>query len=688
MAHDIERKPRTEDVVTRESRQKTFSDLLLSPPVLQGLTNSGFLHPSPVQLQAIPPAKIGFDCIVQSKSGTGKTCVYVVTALEMVRPELSSLQVLVLAPTREIAVQGVTVAQQIGQQLEQVKVQAFIGGLSLSEDKIRARNCQIGVGTPGRVKQLISEGMLSVENVRLAVLDEADKMLESSFINDTTWILNSLPESKQVLALSATYPDSLAALAERFMRSPSHIRPGQSSQVLTGVRQLMMRLSHSPVQQRQNNIKQTALLSLLSALPYTQCLVFSNYTSIAQATADFLNTRGFPAVFISAGQEQARRLAVMETFKQFNCRILCSTDLTARGIDAENVNLVVNLEVPWEQNTYLHRIGRGGRYGSHSLAVTLAAQGVELARLRSIVSKTGSEIRVLEGQEIPANLVKQVDTLEILAPAEPEEEKEVKDEVAEGGDLQGDRSAPKPGTGKVKRRGKKKKSSPLAESAQNNSDLLEDSCEVKKIEFEENQKFIKSYLERDSSNQLGPIKSWEEISSIAERIEKDQSLEGCWAAGQEAEGDRETLEKFNKAVKGSIAHRKERFEEKVGAVRKRTAQLSAMEMIKVVESGPDKPPQDEEVQEAAEEAVETETESDSDSQSSSSGSESDSSDSESSSESSDTEASSSDEEPRLGPGDPNILRWYQHWYSGLAQQRQAIQTSEYFRYLQHHGYKQ
>ena len=118
--------------------------------------------------------------------------------------------------------------------MAQVKIQAFIGGLSLAEDRIRAKNCQICVGTPGRLKQLISEGLLSVENVRLAVLDEADKMLEPSFIHDTTWILNSLPQSKQVLALSATYPDKLASLAERFMRSPHHIRPGQTSQVLSG----------------------------------------------------------------------------------------------------------------------------------------------------------------------------------------------------------------------------------------------------------------------------------------------------------------------------------------------------------------------------------------------------------------------------------------------------------------------
>ena len=114
-----------------------------------------------------------------------------------------------MAPTREIAVQGVNVAMQIGQQLSQVKIQAFIGGLSLAEDKGRARSCQVCVGTPGRLKQLITEGLLNVENVRLAVLDEADKMLEASFINDTTWILNMLPTSKQVMALSATYPDKL-----------------------------------------------------------------------------------------------------------------------------------------------------------------------------------------------------------------------------------------------------------------------------------------------------------------------------------------------------------------------------------------------------------------------------------------------------------------------------------------------
>jgi superfamily II DNA/RNA helicase len=278
---------------------------------------------------------------------------------------------------------------------------------------VKCKTSQLAVGTPGRVKQLITEGHLATEGVRLVVLDEADKLLEPAFIAETTAILNLMPRYKQVLALSATYPEQLAKLAERFMRNPQHVRPGQTSQVLTGVSQFLLPVPHCPAQARQTSIKHTALLKLLSTVPYSQVLVFSNYSTIAQSTTDFLNSRGFPAIFMSAGQDQSRRLAAIQSFRQFNCRILCSTDLTARGIDAENVNLVVNLEVPWEHNTYLHRIGRGGRYGSLSYAVTLASQGVEVEKMRSIVSKTGSEIRILP-TELPLDLRATSDSMEIL----------------------------------------------------------------------------------------------------------------------------------------------------------------------------------------------------------------------------------------------------------------------------------
>jgi len=532
VAHDITgKKERTEDVVTGESREKTFADLLLSSPVLTGLDRAGFVQPSPVQLLAIPPAKVGFDLIVQSKSGTGKTCVYVVAALEMLKPDLPCLQALVLAPTREIAIQGVTVAMQVGQELDKVKMAAFIGGISLAEDKMKAKTCQLCVGTPGRLKQLISEGLLAVDSVRLAVLDEADKLLEPSFLADTTAILNMLPKSKQVLALSATYPEQLASLAERFMRSPQHIRPGQASQVLTGVAQFLHTVQHCQATARQTAIKQGALLTLLSSVPYTQCLVFSNYSTIAQSTADFLNSRGFPAIFISAGQDQTRRLAAMQTFKQFNCRILCSTDLTARGIDAENVNLVINLEVPWEQNTYLHRIGRGGRYGSHSLAITLASQGVEVARMRGVVRKTGSIVRILPA-ELPRDIRGEMETMEVLE-AEGDDEKgkdtETEEVAAKNSENieEGNKKRQSISSGKVKRRGKRKI----------NEEITEDgSCEdanANTKRFEEiedknskDKEIIKNFLdERKIIQPQMNLPSLEDIAVLVQKLEMGEVVE-------------------------------------------------------------------------------------------------------------------------------------------------------------------
>eukprot|EP00088_Acartia_fossae_P058660 TRINITY_DN689_c0_g1_i1.p1 TRINITY_DN689_c0_g1~~TRINITY_DN689_c0_g1_i1.p1 ORF type:complete len:701 (-),score=69.58 TRINITY_DN689_c0_g1_i1:320-2422(-) len=405
VAHDIESKPRTQDVkLAKEDKDKDFASLMLSEPLLKGLRASGFVRPSPIQLAAIPNAKIGLDMIVQSKSGTGKTCVYVVTALEMLKRDLPGLQVLVLAPTREIAMQGLEVATQISSHMPNIKISSFIGGLPMSEDKIKAMSCQMAIGTPGRMKQLITEKCLNPDTVRLVVLDEADKLLEQSFLEDTTNILNMLPSSKQVLALSATYPDELATLVEKFMRSPQHVRIAQTNQVLCGVMQFAQLLEYSPSQMKQNQIKQEALLKILSSIPYNQCLVFSNYQTLAQSTADFLNSRGFPSICISAGQDQHRRLQAMQCFKSFQCRILCSTDLTARGIDAENVNLVINYDVPEDHNTYLHRIGRGGRFGSSSISVSLASRNKEEERLRKIVTITESNIKIIQENCLTKNI--------------------------------------------------------------------------------------------------------------------------------------------------------------------------------------------------------------------------------------------------------------------------------------------
>jgi len=592
IAHDITgKKERTEDVVTGESREKTFSDLLLSPPVLSGLQTAGFVQPSPVQLLAIPPAKVGFDLIVQSKSGTGKTCVYVVAALEMLKPDLQGLQALVLAPTREIAIQGVTVAMQVGQELGKVKMAAFIGGISLAEDKMKAKTCQLGVGTPGRLKQLISEGMLAVDSVRLVVLDEADKLLEPAFLADTTAILNMLPKSKQVIALSATYPDQLASLAERFMRSPQHIRPGQASQVLSGVAQFLYQVQHCPATARQTAIKQAALLTILSSVPYTQCLVFSNYSTIAQATADFLNSRGFPAIFISAGQDQTRRLAAMHSFKQFNCRILCSTDLTARGIDAENVNLVINMEVPWEQNTYLHRIGRGGRFGSLSLAVTLASEGAEVGKMRGVVRKTGSVVKILP-LELPRDIRGEMGTMQILE-AEDEEKVECenvpedgtvgdKEEVTEEIKLENKKS----NNGKIKRRGKRKADGESTDDVLSVNDRKVTNTKINNVQKDKinmDKDIVRNFMnDLNRGKPQTTLPTLEDIADLANKISEGEPV----GNNQDEElVDSVEMEKVGKAIIRLSSSRREEYKARVGEVMEKIRGKELSELLEKLSTG-------------------------------------------------------------------------------------------------------
>lgn len=366
------------------------------------MANAGFVRPSPIQWRALPVAQTGLDMIVQAKSGTGKTLVYVLTALNNLDVSQKAVQTLVLAPTREIAVQGARVALEVGSGLPGLKAQAFIGGTPLADDIAKLKNCHLAVGSPGRIKQLIMERALKPDAIKLFVLDEADRLMDGDFLTDVQWIARRLPERKQVMALSATYPDDLAEIAATLMKQPNHVRLGQDDQVLHGVAQFVRLIRAHPQVQRQVGLKLKALLDLLASISFNQCLVFSNYSVRAQAMCEKAIAQGWPAVFISASQDQTERLKAISCLKQFQCRIMFSTDLTARGIDAQNVDLVINVDVPWDASTYLHRIGRAGRFGSRGLTVTLAAEGEECDNLRKIVYHTKGQIVILpETKDLP-----------------------------------------------------------------------------------------------------------------------------------------------------------------------------------------------------------------------------------------------------------------------------------------------
>ncbi|XP_024149560.1 probable ATP-dependent RNA helicase DDX20 [Oryzias melastigma] len=392
--HDIETRKRTEDVLLAEGID--FSSLLLSQPVLDGLSAAGFQKPSPIQLKAIPLGRCGLDLIVQAKSGTGKTCVFCTIALDSLILENPATQVLVLAPTREIAVQIHSVVMAVGCAMEGLECHVFIGGRPVSQDKSHLKKCHIAVGSPGRIKQLIELGMLSTASIRLFVLDEADKLLEEgSFQEQINWIFSALPVNKQMLALSATYPESLAQHLTRYMNEPTFVRLNPKDMGLKGLKQFYKLVPSHPLPHKVFEEKVQHLLELFSKIPFNQALVFSNLHTRAQHLADILSSKGLPAVCISGGLSQDQRLEAMSKLKQYQCRVLISTDLTSRGIDAEKVNLVINLDVPQDWETYMHRIGRAGRFGTHGLAVTYCCHGEEENKMMAIAQKCGLSLCAL-----------------------------------------------------------------------------------------------------------------------------------------------------------------------------------------------------------------------------------------------------------------------------------------------------
>ncbi|XP_063065586.1 probable ATP-dependent RNA helicase DDX20 [Engraulis encrasicolus] len=405
-AHEIESRSRTGDVLLSDNNIE-FSSLLLSEPVLRGLTSAGFQRPSPIQLKAIPLGRCGLDLIVQAKSGTGKTCVFATIALDALIPENTGTQVLVLAPTREIAVQIHSVVMAIGSGVEGLECHVFIGGTPVSQDKTRLKKCHIAIGSPGRIKQLIEMGVLATASIRLFVLDEADKLLEEgSFQEQINWIFSSLPLNKQMLALSATYPESLAQHLTRYMRDPTYVRLNPTDPGLIGLRQFYRLVRGHSLPHKVFQEKVQLLLELYSRVPFNQSLVFSNLHSRAQQLADILSSKGLPAVCISSSLTQEQRLDAMSKLKTYQCRVLISTDLTSRGIDAEKVNLVVNLDVPQDWETYMHRIGRAGRFGTHGLAVTYCCHGEEENKMMMIAQKCSLNLTLLP-DPIPEGLMEE-----------------------------------------------------------------------------------------------------------------------------------------------------------------------------------------------------------------------------------------------------------------------------------------
>ncbi|KAI8070439.1 P-loop containing nucleoside triphosphate hydrolase protein [Gongronella butleri] len=383
-----------------------FSTLVYNKHILLGLEKAGYARPSPIQLKAIPLGRLGVDLIAQAKSGTGKTVVFGVIALEAIQPSLRQPQVLIVAPTREIAVQIRDVVQNLGQCVPDFQCGALIGGMPMQADLQRLGRCQVLIGTPGRLMSLLEMQKLPTQAIKLFVMDEADKLMSDVFCPQIKYIYRHLPSKKQSVAFSATFTDELMDSLKEFVIQPHIVKMTNAVPTLDEVRQYQVVLDVDVSAEEQPFLRNMkiykakfeAVADLLSKVEFYQCMVFLNSFSRSRELAAWLTRMGWKAGHISAGLTQEKRLEVMQEMRKFNLRVLVCSDLIARGIDIDRVNLVVNVDFPRDTETYLHRIGRSGRYGTSGIAVNYVATPEDRAFVQGLEDQ-GITIDPLPGRQ-------------------------------------------------------------------------------------------------------------------------------------------------------------------------------------------------------------------------------------------------------------------------------------------------
>ncbi|KAK9054667.1 hypothetical protein SSX86_025746 [Deinandra increscens subsp. villosa] len=371
-----------------------FRDFLLKPELLRAIVDSGFEHPSEVQHECIPQAILGMDVICQAKSGMGKTAVFVLSTLQQIEPVAGQVAALVLCHTRELAYQICHEFERFKRYLPDLKVAVFYGGVNIKIHRELLKNeCpHIVVGTPGRVLGLARDKDLGLKNVRHFILDECDKMLESlDMRRDVQEIFKMTPHDKQVMMFSATLSKEIRPVCKKFMQDPMEIYVDDEAKLtLHGLVQHYIKLGEMEKNRKLND--------LLDALDFNQVVIFVKSVSRAAELNKLLVECNFPSICIHSGMSQEERLTRYKGFKEGLKRILVATDLVGRGIDIERVNIVINYDMPDSADTYLHRVGRAGRFGTKGLAITFVASASDSDVLNKVQERFEVDIKELPEQ--------------------------------------------------------------------------------------------------------------------------------------------------------------------------------------------------------------------------------------------------------------------------------------------------
>lgn len=350
----------------------------LSEEIVRGIYAYGFERPSPIQKQAIVPILDRKDVIAQAQSGTGKTGCFTVATLASIDPTRKQVQAMILAPTRELAKQIYTVISALAAYMEGCKIQLLVGGTSTENDVATLKNDtpQIVVGCPGRVHDMMRRKYLNPNTVRLLILDEADEMLSSGFKEQVYFIFQCLKSDLQVGLFSATLPAELMTLTSKFMRDPVQILVKNEQLTLEGIRQYYIALDA-------DGEKYETLCDLYNSLSMAQCIIYCNSVRRVSDLYQAMIEDKYPVCCIHSGMDKEERHHNYQEFLSGRYKVLISSNVTARGIDIQSVSTVVNFDMPKDVHTYLHRIGRSGRWGRKGVGINFVTRR-DIRRMKEI----------------------------------------------------------------------------------------------------------------------------------------------------------------------------------------------------------------------------------------------------------------------------------------------------------------
>lgn len=365
-----------------------FSELNLVKPLLDSLTEMGFEEPTPIQQKAVPIALTGSDMIGQAQTGTGKTAAFGLPMLNKLDNRQQAIQGLVVAPTRELAIQVQEELYRLGK-FQKAKVYVVYGGAPIQKqiDRLKRNQPQIVVGTPGRILDLLRRKALALSHLQTLVLDEADEMLNMGFMDDVKEIAKATPSSRQTLLFSATMPPEIKSLAEQFLKEPEHVKVKAKEMTADLIEQFFVKC--------RDDEKFDIFTRLLDVQMPTQAIVFCRTKKRVDEVARGLSIRGYNAELIHGDITQQKRTSVINAFRQGQVEILVATDVAARGLDISGVTHVYNYDISQDPESYVHRIGRTGRAGNEGMSVTFVTSN-EMAYLRVIEDLTRKQMTPLK----------------------------------------------------------------------------------------------------------------------------------------------------------------------------------------------------------------------------------------------------------------------------------------------------